>query len=255
MPERSRNQRDPSQLARDVKNDIYAGRDPKDAPAYGIPEAARYLTIPTSTLHSWALGQAYKSSQGEPRFFEPVFQIADRDRKLLSFTNVCEAHVCEALRSAHGIHMRHIRRAIDVLNGLFPESKHPLVDHRLATSGKELFVKRLGSDDVINLSIQGQTVIRECLDLYLKRVDYHQDEVSRLFPFTRTGASQDASKIVMLDPSVLFGRPVIKDTRIATSVVFERWAAGESLEALADDYGRPVGDIEEALRCETDRAA
>jgi len=237
-----------------VSAETYWGRNLKDAPAYGIPEAARYLAIPPSTLASWAIGQNYRY-QGEVRRFEPVFQIADLERRLLSFTNVCEAHVCEALRNSHGFPLQHIRRAINVLTGLFPGSKHPLVDHGLSVFGKDLWVKRLEDDEVINLTTHGQTAFKELLDLYLERVEYDQDELSRLFPFTWTGVSRNAPRIVVLDPSVLSGRPVIKDTRIATSVVFERWAAGESIVALADDYGRRLDEIQEALRCETSRAA
>jgi len=196
----------------------YGGRNLRDAPAYGIPEAARYLVIPPSTLASWAIGQDYKY-QGKIRRFEPVFEIADPERRLLSFTNVCEAHVCKALRSSHGFPLQHVRRAISVLSGLFPNSKHPLVDHNLSVFGRDLWVKRLENDEVINLTTQGQTAFREFLDLYLERVEYDRDELSRLFPFTWTGANHNAPRIVMLDPGILSGRPVIRDSRIATSVV------------------------------------
>jgi len=33
-------------------------------------------------------------------------------------------------------------------------------------------------------------------------------------------------------------------------VIAERYKAGESIDALAADYGRETGDIEEAIRCE-----
>jgi uncharacterized protein (DUF433 family) len=58
-----------------------------------------------------------------------------------------------------------------------------------------------------------------------------------------------------IDPRISFGRPVIAGTRIATAVIGERWRAGESVEALAADYGRSLAEIEEAIRCETTQAA
>jgi uncharacterized protein (DUF433 family) len=39
-------------------------------------------------------------------------------------------------------------------------------------------------------------------------------------------------------------------TGIPTAVIAERYKAGESIQALADDYERPPYDIEEAIRCE-----
>jgi uncharacterized protein (DUF433 family) len=37
---------------------------------------------------------------------------------------------------------------------------------------------------------------------------------------------------------------------IATAVIAERYKAGESVDELADDYGRKRLEIEEAIRCE-----
>ena len=54
---------------------------------------------------------------------------------------------------------------------------------------------------------------------------------------------------------VAFGRPVLAGSRIPTVEVAERFKAGKPFEALAADYGRPVADIEEAIRCELDAAA
>jgi uncharacterized protein (DUF433 family) len=234
--------------------DIYGGRDPRSVPVYGLAEAARYLDIPTSTLRSWTLGQGYRSPQGESKFFEPVIGIADAEARLLSFTNVCEAHVCNALRGDHGMPLQRIRRAIRVLEELFPGSEHPLIEHEFATSGVDMFLHQFG--EVINLTAGGQTTMRDFLNLYLRRVDFDQSGVaSRLFPFTWTKPALNAPRVIVLDPRVLFGRPAIVNTRIATSVVYERWAAGESSEALASDYGRSLEEIEEALRCEHARQA
>ncbi len=37
---------------------------------------------------------------------------------------------------------------------------------------------------------------------------------------------------------------------IPTAIIAERYKAGEAIGALADDYGRPTLEIEEAIRCE-----
>lgn len=230
-------------------NDIYGGRDPRSVPVYGLTEAARYLDIPVSTLRAWTVGQDYLS-HGKHKTFQPVIDIPDLSVNLLSFTNVCEAHLCNALRVSHGIPLQRIRRAIELLRDIFPLSRHPLIESELWTSGVDIFVDRLGSGDTIDLTAGGQSAIRECLKLYLRRVERDQEGVRKLFPFTRTQPSAETPKLVVLDPYVLAGRPVIVNTRIATSVVYERWAAGESTGELAEDYGRSMVEIEEALRCE-----
>lgn len=213
--------------------------DPRDLPIYGIAEAARYLHVPASTLRAWTVGQSN---------FDPVIQVPDGKANQLSFTNLCEAHVCSALRRGHGVTMQRIRRALEVLRDLYPRSRHPLVEHELATSERmDIFVTEFGR--VTNLTQGGQTEVRHFLTLYLRRVEYGRDGVRRLFPFTWTNPSPDTPKVVMLDPTVHVGRPTIVDTRVPAAAVRERWEAGESLRMLAEDYGLPEASLEEALRC------
>ena len=60
---------------------------------------------------------------------------------------------------------------------------------------------------------------------------------------------------VVIDPYVSFGRPVLVGTGIPTAVIAARYKAGESVDDLADDYGRSREEIEEAIRCERFREA
>ena len=61
--------------------------------------------------------------------------------------------------------------------------------------------------------------------------------------------------MVVIDPALAAGRPVIAGTGLATQVIAERWKAGELVSQLAYDYGRTDEEIEEALRCEIKVAA
>ena len=65
----------------------------------------------------------------------------------------------------------------------------------------------------------------------------------------------EVGNFLVIDPRISFGRPVIAGTNIRTSIVAERYLAGESINALARDYGRDHGEIEEAIRCEIPTAA
>ena len=71
----------------------------------------------------------------------------------------------------------------------------------------------------------------------------------RLYPFTRK-RHPDEPKLVVIDPYVSFGRPTLTGSGIATAVIAPRYKAGESVDELADDYGRERLEIEEAIRCE-----
>jgi uncharacterized protein (DUF433 family) len=71
----------------------------------------------------------------------------------------------------------------------------------------------------------------------------------KLYPFVRKKEAEEP-RFIVIDPYVSFGRPTLTGTGIATAVVASIFRAGETLEALAKDYGRSVSQIEEAIRCE-----
>ena len=61
--------------------------------------------------------------------------------------------------------------------------------------------------------------------------------------------------MVVIDPMVSAGRPVIEGTGLVTQLIAERYKAGESINDLANDYERGTEEIEEAIRCELQAAA
>ena len=76
----------------------------------------------------------------------------------------------------------------------------------------------------------------------------------RLYPFTRAFSSAHP-KIIVMDPFVAFGRATISGTGVVTSIVAERYKAGEAIDDLVKDYGCTRIQIEEAVRCELALAA
>jgi uncharacterized protein (DUF433 family) len=221
-------------------------RELREEPAYGIVEAAHYLGIPKATLRSWVLGRHYPTGTGK-RFFRPIIELADKDQRLLSFENLVEAHVLDAIRRAHGVAFWRVRKAVEYLTTKLG-SRHPLAEQRFVTDGVDLFVEVFGQ--LVNISREGQLAIKDLIETYLRRVE--RDQIGapiRLYPFTRE-RKPDEPRIIVIDPSISFGRPVLVGTGIATTIIAQRYKAGESIEELAKDYGRSRFDIEEAIRCE-----
>ncbi len=221
--------------------------DPREMPAYGLAEAARYLRIPSTTLRAWTRGQHYRTSSGDARFFAPVIILPDPDRPLLSFINLVEAHVLDAIRREHEISLQRVRRALRYLERTF-DSTHPLADQRFETDGVDLFIEHYGQ--LVNISQEGQLAIRRFLEAHLRRIERDpRGLVVRLYPFTRKRDPQEP-RAVVIDPYVSFGRPILAGTGIPTAIIAERYKAGESVDDLAADYGRGRLEIEEAIRCE-----
>ena len=229
------------------EKDLYGGRDPRELPAYGIPEAAHYLRIPVATLRTWVCGRHYPTLRG-PQRFEPVIDLADKECYLLSFVNLIEAHVLAAIRRQHNVPFPKVRSALRYLEQHFP-STHPLADQSFETDGLDLFVEQFGQ--LIAISDEGQLSIRNMLKAHLRRIERDISGLAvKLYLFTRRDEPETAPRVVVVDPRIAFGRPVLVGTRIPTEVIYQRFEAGESIEQLADDYGRTPSEIEEAIRCE-----
>jgi uncharacterized protein (DUF433 family) len=74
----------------------------------------------------------------------------------------------------------------------------------------------------------------------------------KLYVFTREKAAPDEPKTIAIDPQVAFGRPVIDGTAVPTSVLVERFQAGDDFKKLAADYGTSEEAIQDAIRCEVE---
>jgi uncharacterized protein (DUF433 family) len=152
----------------------------------------------------------------------------------------------------HDIPLQRVRLAVKYLARRF-DTAHPLVERSFETDGRDLFVRE--AERLINVTREGQTAIREALDLYLTRIEWDACGLAaRLFPFTGR-AHAAAPRAVVIDPRLAFGRPVLVGTSIPTATIAERFKAGESEEEIALDYGRRRAEIEEAIRCELAIAA
>lgn len=223
-----------------------------DRPAYSAGEAARILGLPYATVSAWCFGQRYRSAKKQERRFKAVIAPADRRNRLLSFANLCELHVLSAIRRKHGIALPKVRASIDYVSKKLDLAR-PLLDIEFQTNGVHLFVEH--ASRLLNVSQQGQEAMRGEFERLLERIE--RDETGtpvRLFPFTRTG-SPGSARVVMLDPRLAFGRPVVVPASVKTDVIRDRFRAGDSIAEMAQDYRVEPSVIEEALRFEQRLAA
>src|SRR5437773_4870501 len=107
--------------------------DIRERPAYSIAEAARYVRMNPTTLQSWAVGRDYPTANG-PREWQPLFAIADKRNRRLSFLNLIEASVLASVRKQHGIAMPKIRAALDYVRGQLG-TERPLYHEQFQTNG------------------------------------------------------------------------------------------------------------------------
>lgn len=232
-------------------HDIYRGRDPRTIPTYGIWESAHLLKIPPDTLRSWIRGRNYPTQQGTKRF-QPLIAVPDDDLPLLSFINLMEAHVLDAIRYKDRIPLDNVRYAVKHLRDKY-DSEHPLIEFDFQHDGVDLFIELASQGDIINVSQQGQLAMREVVKAYLKRIARDsQGSAIALYPYLSRHPEQvkDEPKLVLIDPRISFGKAILVGVGVPTAVIADRNEAGESVDELAQDYGCEASEIAQAIEYE-----
>ncbi len=210
-----------------------------ETPIYGVVDAAHYLRIPYQTLRYWIKGS---------KSVEPIVLLASNDPPRLSFMNLMECHMLSSMRTRYNLRLPKVRKALRTLAEMYP-SPHPLVDRQLETDSVDVFVRE-HKNELLNLNRPNQLAFREVLDAHLRRIERTPSGTLSFFPFVEK-RSLDEPKIIMINPAISFGRPVIAGTAIPTAIIASRFHARESLSDLAKEYGRTDKEIEEAIRWES----
>lgn len=185
----------------------------------------------------------------------------DQAAHRLSFYDLVEAHILRAAVERH-VPLSQLKRGLAYLREQHPENPRPLLTYNFRTDGKYLLVggmlgsKRKDREALVNASVHGQLEMTGILSEHLQHLLDSFDEYFNLVGRDRskmpdTLYPKGGHKIVSITSEIFSGRPVIEGTRIPTSVVAQRFNAGEDIKALARDYRIPKDKIEAAIHYET----
>lgn len=236
------------------------GADRFGVPLYSVSEAAHHLGVPASTLSTWAYGYV-RRPPGRPEVRgTPVVTAIRSDAAgaaTIPFVGLAEGLVLAAIRRT-GVPLQRIRPALSRLQdelGL----EHALASRALYTDGAEViydFAEQAGDTPEARSARQlvvvrkGQHVFTEVIDDYLHRVEFARDGYAGLIHLPRYRTAE-----VVADPQRGFGQPIFARGGAKVEDVLGAFQAGESLEALAEEYGVPVAELEDALRVASRPAA
>lgn len=239
------------------KNLATTAKDRREMPVYSIEEAADYLRIPYSTLYSWTIGRKKADGRGS---YEPVLRCLDESRRL-SFYDLVEAHILRAAVEKK-VPLSQLRNGLAYLRAKHPSDRRPLLAYSFLTDGKYLLVggmlgpKSKDREALLNASVHGQLAMTAVLEEHLKQLVKGFDDHANLLGRDRSKMPDtiypiSGQHIVSITCGIVSGRPVIEGTRVPTSIVIQRFLAGEDVKALAKDYGLPRDRIEAAIQYET----
>lgn len=143
--------------------------------------------------------------------------------------------------------MQHIRSAVAIL-GEQIGVEHALASKRLYTDGAKVlfdYAEHRGDADLAGLTevVSRQRVFPEVVLEYLRRIEYSADGWA-----TRLASPATSGRLVVVDPNRSFGQPIFVHGAVRVEDVLDRWKAGETIAAVAADFGVPAADVEDYLR-------
>jgi uncharacterized protein (DUF433 family) len=213
-----------------------------ETPIYGVTEAAQYLRVPLNTLRYWVHGGGS---------VPPLIKLVSTEPLRLSFANLLECYMLSSMRAIYDVRIPKVRKALTTL-AKYVQHRHPLVEQAFQTDRRDLFIEHLGR--IVNLSRDQQILIPGVMELYLERIERDPKGLLKLYPFVMERTPNEP-RMILINPAVGFGKPVIAGTGISTAVISSRFNARESVPDLASEYGVAPKQIEEAIRWEQRTAA
>lgn len=203
---------------------------------YSLPEAARLLRVTPARLSNWANGYTYKRKE-DLGVKPPVLQTDREQTRVINFRELFELRAVREFRKLE-VKLETIRsiakRLADELGTDYPFAAQPLF-----VNGKEL-VRQHGSD-FIQVDT-GQIVMARIEDLR-NELDFDDNIVAAWRP--RHGEND-----VVITPSVQFGDPVAKGTRIPTRSILRLFIAEQDLETVAEQFDLTPDQVRHVIEFE-----
>ena len=215
---------------------------------YTFQEAAKLTNAPAQDLRRWLKGHAYKARGSEERVNSaPLWQteLAESEIEGVSFHDLLEVRFVQAFRK-HGVSLQTIRLASQHARELF-DHPYPFTCKRFQTDGRSIFataLKEAGETQLLDLA-KRQYAFTKIIEPSLYRgIEFGRDELaSYWYPVAR-------SKAIVLNPTIAFGKPIVTNGSVRTSILYDAFKAEESKQYIAKLYDVPVSAVGAAIRFE-----
>jgi uncharacterized protein (DUF433 family) len=183
--------------------------------------------------------------------WQPELAGVDLGEPVVSFRDLLELRLV-AVFVGHGVSLRVIRATADFARREFG-TDYPLSSRRFLTDGRTIFLEAVAAEgkdelmDVPKRQLVFSTIVRPSL---YEGIEYEADRARRWYPMGGSG------KVVMLDPKVQFGTPIVASAGIPTDTLHAAFLAeGRDRKAVARIYGVLPQEVDAAVKFETKLAA
>lgn len=212
-------------------------------PRYSFSEADYLAGVSRGTAKRWLKGYAYDTPTR--RVHQPPVNFISSEYEGVSFLDLLEIVVIGRFR-AHGFSLPQVRHIVTNCRSLLGIER-PLTSLTFKVSGREVFVQT-GQQLLEVGKRRGEQAWEKILRPFLEELDYGETFARRWWPLGK-------GEPIVVDPAFGFGQPVIADTGVRVEIIAELFAAGESIDEIAEDFGIARKQVEAALRFDQQRRA
>ena len=219
-------------------------RDTKFSGIYQVPEISRFLLAARMAHELYPIASRRLIRWIRRGLVDPGLAGVPGREILVTFEDLVSLRIIAALRAA-GVSFPRIYAAEEYLRRA-TESPRPFATEVLWTDRSEVFASL--KSHLVSASRAGQLAM-EIMQAYL--IPVH----GLSFGEKGRAISWEPVDRVELAPSIQFGAPCVKGTRIPTRAIWNSRLGGDSIAHLADSYGLAEDDLTAAVQWEERLAA
>jgi len=208
-----------------LANESFTGVEPRlCAGIYSFPQAAAIVgrrgRATPQQLRRWLTAIVVRSGESDPVEIETV-----------SFLDLVSLETVSRLRD-QGASLQKVRKVLEALRVAEPNLARPLAHRSFFTDGISVWAELLeGTEELVGRHPR-QLAFREAVRVFADEIRFVDD----------TATAWDISPWVDIDPSVCFGSPVVRGTRIPVKTIVTNLAEAPVRE-VADWYELSVAQV------------
>lgn len=218
---------------------------------YPVRDAARLTGVSAGRIRRWLRGYRYRSrmkAYTSPPVWRGQWQPIDNNLAV-GFLDLIEIRFVDAFLKA-GVSWSTLRQARERAEDIFKVA-HPFCTNRFVTDGRELFVelhRETGEPSLIEI-VKRQAVFAQIVRPFLKELEFADGTgLVRWWPLGE-------QRLVVLDPTRNFGRPIVARHGVPTEVLASAAKATGSVAEVSRWYEVPEEEIQDAVEFEQRLAA
>ena len=218
---------------------------------YTVREASRLTGVSAGRIRRWLRGYSYRwreKTYNLPALWQAQWEPIGQNIAL-GFLDLVEVRFVDAFVKA-GVTWVMLRRVRQRAQDLFKTS-HPFCVRQFVTDGRDVFVelhRETGEPSLLEI-VRRQQVFSQIVKPFFKDLEFAQGKgVVRWWPL-------GSDRLVVLDPTRSFGRPIVAEHGIPTEILAKAAALCRGNREVARWFEVPEREVRDAVEYEQQLAA